>query len=244
LLDADPRGSHCPVRRAKGGRARTPGFARGRRSAVLARFEILGREIVPAGESVRLARAGIRMREWVHERTRMVLPHRRTRPPRAGRPRRPAPRRRRVRRPGGVPAARLLEPLRFLAPGGRPVPGVRLLPAGGRPDGPALARDRGAGSRRTAVHHDGERAGEGDHRGEPHRGAAHGADGIGASDRPTGWTSRDPPGSGRTRTGATADRCGTDDVSGDPAPRHRLTGVRGVAEEGEGRAVARSTGSE
>ena len=152
---------------APGGPPVSPHFAQGLRAVLQARFGIPPHGNAGKRIPVCVARPRIRMRQWFHERTRMVLPHRPARPKRARRTRRPSPRRRRVRWPGGVQAGWLLEPLRFPAPGGRPVPGVRLLPAGGRSDGPALSRGRGADSRWTALHHDGERARQGHDRGEP-----------------------------------------------------------------------------
>ena len=107
-----------------------------------------------------------------HERTRMVFPHHRPRPPRARRPRRSPPRGRRVRRPGGVPTAGVRQPLRLPPPGDRPVAGVGVLPAGGRSTRPPVPRGRGADPGRTVVHHDRERARQGDDRGEPGRGPA------------------------------------------------------------------------
>jgi hypothetical protein len=221
-----------------------------------------------------VARPGIRMGHWGHERTRMVLPHLRARPPRALRTRRSAPRRCGVRRPGGVPAARILEPLRLPPPGGRPVAGIRLLPAGGRPAGPALPGGRASDPGGEALHHGRERTGKGDDRGEPGRGAsrvlrlfapggeaagggapaggagaeedgrdrrpAPGADGIGAGDRPTGWTGSDPPRPGRTRGRGSVDLGRADDHHGEPDAHHGLAGVRGLAEEGEGGRVPRA----
>jgi hypothetical protein len=195
------------------------------------------------------------------------------RPPRALRAGRSSPRRCRVRWPGGVPAARLLEPLRSSSPGDRPVPGIGVPPAGGRPDDPALPRGRGSYSRRKAMRHDGERTGEGDDRGEPGRGAslvlgslppggeatggespasgagaeedgghrdsAPGATSRGACDRPTGWTRSDPPRPGDVSDRSGADGGRADDRDRDPDPHHGQPGVPGLAEDGEGGAVAR-----
>jgi len=196
---------------------------------------------------VRFRRPGNRVRRWLHERTRMVLPHRRARPPRALRPRRPARRPRRLRRPGRLPGSRIPEPLRLPPPRDRPLPRVGLLPAGGGPAGPALSRGRGAHPGGTLVHHHRERARQGDDRGEPGRGAAQvlrvlppggeaagGGDpagGGGACHRPTGWTGLDPSRKGgqRFRGSAARPRWRIAGSSAGPTiskPRTRPTGTR------------------
>ena len=144
----------------------------------LARFEISAPEFAPAAVFVRLGRAENRVRQWIHERheprrsARILPPPGRPAPPRARRPRRLPRRPLGVRPDGGVPEARVREPLRILAPGVEGVPGSGPLPEGGGPARGPVPRDRGTAAGRAVVPEQHRPAGEGHDRGEPGRGAA------------------------------------------------------------------------
>jgi hypothetical protein len=140
-----------------------------RRSAFLAGFEIPAPEVPPAPVLVRSARAEFPVRWWIHERTRMVPPHRRPAPPGARLHRRRPPRPRRVRPAGGLPPARPRDLVRLPAPGSAALPGHGPLPAGRRPAGGEVPRGGRAPPGRKALYVERRRAREGDDRGEPCR---------------------------------------------------------------------------
>ena len=186
-----------------------PHFAQERRRRFLAGFEIPAPEFAPEAIPVRLARGENPVRWWIHERTRMVPPHRRICPGREFLPRRSPPRPRGVRQARRVAAARPREPLRLPAPGGRAVPWVGLLPPGRLPAPREVPGDRRAPSRRTALRLERPPARQGHDGGEPDHGGGEvlplleaGGEAGGGGD-PSGGGGADEDGRHRGCTGET-----------------------------------------
>ncbi len=248
----------------------TPQFAQRARAAFLAGFEIPAPELAREAISVRLPRAENPVRWWMHERTRMVPPHRRSGPARELLPRRSPRRTRGVRQARGLAAPWPRQLVRLPAPGGRAVPGFGLLPPGRVPAGREVPGNRRAASRRTALHVERPPARQGHDGGEPvdpagevlpllQAGSAAGGGGdppggggadedgrhIGrAGERPTGWTRSGPPRRGDDCPRGAQDRRRAAHPDRDPDARHGVAGVRGLAEEGQGRSVPRPAGGD